>query len=82
MTNTLAGSESPHKTPAEAADWLRVRTPTMAQWRWKGGGPRFIRLSARKILYRLEDLEAFTAERTFVSTSDQGQSVTTPSRSG
>lgn len=41
----------------------RITERTMAQWRWKKHGPKATLLGA-KILYALEDVEAFeTAER-------------------
>ena len=36
---------------------------TLAQWRCKGVGPRFVKLS-RRVLYRGSDLNAFLEERT------------------
>ena len=30
-------------TPREAAEYLRLSVETLAQWRWKGAGPTFIR---------------------------------------
>jgi hypothetical protein len=35
-----------------------------------GGGPKFLRPSKRKILYRKSDLDVWAAERTFTSTSE------------
>ena len=35
---------------------------TLERWRWLGEGPRFLKLGGR-VLYRLEDVEAFEAEQ-------------------
>jgi hypothetical protein len=35
---------------------------TLERWRWLGQGPRFLKLGGR-VAYRLEDIEAFEAER-------------------
>ncbi|QSV44422.1 helix-turn-helix domain-containing protein [Geobacter benzoatilyticus] len=42
--------------------------------RWAGGGPPFIKLSGR-VLYRVEDLDAFFAGRVRRSTADPGPAV-------
>ena len=47
-----------HLLPAEAAARLRATTGTLANWRVKGCGPRFIKLG-RKVLYPLAELEAW-----------------------
>lgn len=51
-------------TIAEAAAFLKVKTKTLANWRWhQKRGPKFIRLdpnSRRPVIrYRKSDLEAF-----------------------
>jgi hypothetical protein len=39
--------------------WRNVVTPkTLANWRWGGVGPEFIKVGTR-VLYRLEDVEKF-----------------------
>lgn len=35
---------------------------TLEQWRWRGVGPRYLKLGGR-VIYRLKDVEAFEAER-------------------
>jgi predicted DNA-binding transcriptional regulator AlpA len=59
-------------TPAETADKLRVTQRTLADWRYRGYGPRFVRLSGRAVRYRESDLDAFVDGRTVHSTSDAG----------
>ena len=41
---------------------------TLERWRWLGEGPRFLKLGGR-VVYRLEDIEAFEAEKLRSSTS-------------
>jgi hypothetical protein len=53
---------------AEAATYLRSSTSTLAKLRCYGGGPQFIRQSARKVLYRRTDLDTWLAERSRTST--------------
>ncbi len=50
-------------TEKEAAEWARMAPRTLQLWRQRGEGPRFVRISARCIRYRLEDLKAWAAER-------------------
>jgi excisionase family DNA binding protein len=57
-------------TPAEAAAYLRVSKSYLDKLRVYGGGPKFLRPSKRKILYRKSDLDLWATERTFTSTSE------------
>ena len=59
-------------TPGEAAAYLRVSKGYLAKLRVEGGGPRFVRLAARVILYRPIDLLAYAESRLRSSTSDTG----------
>lgn len=59
-------------TETEAAKIVGVQPRTLQNWRYRGMGPPFLRYSARCIRYRLEDLLAWQASRSRVSTSDRG----------
>jgi len=50
-------------TAAEASELLTVSVPVMERWRRAGIGPRFIRLSVRRVGYRVSDLRAWMTER-------------------
>lgn len=50
-------------TSAETAKLLTVSAPVMERWRAAGTGPRFVRLSTRRIGYRVADLRAWMADR-------------------
>ena len=41
----------------------------MERWRWTGEGPQFVKLGGR-VLYRLEDVEAYEREQIRQSTAD------------
>lgn len=56
---------------AEAAAYLRTSPSSLAKWRMFGGGPVFIRQSARKTLYRRADLDRWLSDRAFGSTSSE-----------
>ncbi len=55
-----------------SANYLGVEESTLQAWRSRGGGPRFVKINGRICRYRLEDLDAWIAERLRVSTSDPG----------
>ena len=50
------------KEPA-AAEILDVTARAMQEWRRRGTGPPYVRISSRCIRYRPEDLSAWAAER-------------------
>lgn len=49
-------------TEQEAADWLEMKAQTLAYWRMKGKGPRYLKLPTGTIRYDFEDLKSW-AER-------------------
>ena len=53
----------------EAAAFLRLSPRTLEKQRVVGGGPRF-RKFGRRVLYAVEDLEAWSSARAFEMTSD------------
>ena len=54
---------------------------TLERWRWLGEGPRFLKLGGR-VLYRLEDVEAFEAEQVRQSTPRTSRSSSRDTRGG
>lgn len=44
-------------TPAEVAKALHTTTASLAQKRYRGDGPRFVRAGRRRVLYRWADIE-------------------------
>lgn len=54
----------------EAARLVGLGIRTMQQLRAEGTGPRFVRLSARRLGYSLDDLRDWIASRSASSTSD------------
>ena len=63
ITAAPAMNELQVLTLSEASSLLSVSIPVMDRWRAAGEGPRFIRLSARRIGYRLSDLRAWIESR-------------------
>lgn len=56
--------------PAEAARLLNVSERTLEAWRYKGMGPKFLRISARCIRYRPQDILDWQENRLRRSTSE------------
>ena len=56
-------------TNDEAAAFLRLSPRTMEKQRVMGGGPRY-RKFGRRVLYAVDDLEAWANARSFEMTSD------------
>ena len=50
-----------------AARW-KLKPITLAQWRWTGRGPRFLKLG-RHAFYRFKDIEAYEEEKAKQSTT-------------
>ena len=48
--------------PAQAAALLNVTPRCLQDWRLKGTGPRFIRMTPKLVQYRRSDLEKFIEE--------------------
>jgi excisionase family DNA binding protein len=61
----------PLLTQVEAARLTSVSERTLERLRVSGGGPRFVRIG-RRVLYRLQDLETFIADRVVSNTSQNG----------
>ncbi|WP_068149100.1 helix-turn-helix domain-containing protein [Rhodococcoides corynebacterioides] len=63
-------TKSPLATAAEAATYLRSTTQKLAEHRYRGTGPRFVK-HGRTVLYRWADLEAYLEAHTFQRTDDR-----------
>ena len=44
---------------SEASAHLNIAIQTLRNWRWRGIGPRFVKLGKRAVRYRRGDLDAF-----------------------
>jgi predicted DNA-binding transcriptional regulator AlpA len=56
---------------AEFAVRFGLGRRTLQRWRITGQGPRWCRLGPRRVLYRLSDVEAWAAARTFAHRADE-----------
>ncbi|CAA7619004.1 AlpA family transcriptional regulator [Magnetospirillum sp. SS-4] len=59
-----------HLNQIELAARWNISHRTLERWRWTGEGPKFLKMGGR-VVYRLEDIEAFEAERSRDSTTAQ-----------
>jgi predicted DNA-binding transcriptional regulator AlpA len=57
-------------TEKELSSWLGLSLPTLQRMRSKGGGPRFVKLSFRRVGYRPTDVESWLTARTAERISD------------
>ena len=57
---------------AEAAQFLGVSKAFLERDRWAGARIQFVRVGDRAVRYQLSELEAYIANQTRRSTSDQG----------
>lgn len=63
---------NPLLTPAEASAQLGLTPGALAQLRYTGGVPRFIKLTAKAVRYWQADLDAWIAANARISTRDYG----------
>jgi predicted site-specific integrase-resolvase len=51
-----------HLNQIELAQRWRISPRTLERWRWLGQGPQYLKIGGR-VVYRLEDIETFEAEK-------------------
>ena len=51
-----------HLNQIELARRWRLSHRTLERWRWLGEGPQYLKIGGR-VVYRLEDVEVFEADR-------------------
>jgi len=73
MLASVAAEGSEHLTLAETADWLRCSSRTLQRLLETGEGPPVVRLSERRLIFRLADVRRWVAQRT-------SRKVSSPSR--
>ena len=58
--------------PEELAKRWKITTTTLAQWRWSGRGPRYVRLGHNSF-YRPKDIEAYEEQKAKSSTTQKDE---------
>jgi len=54
----------------EAADYIGHSVRSLQNWRVRGGGPKFVKISSRSIRYRFSDLNEWIESKLVSSTSE------------
>ena len=67
-----------HLNQVELAARWKISPRTLERWRWTGEGPAFIKIGGR-VVYRLEDVEAYEVEILAGTTVKRRLSTTTTS---
>ena len=72
MNNMAPMADDPDRLidEREAAGFLCYSVRALQNWRVRGGGPRFVKVSARSIRYRRRDLNRWIEERIRSNTSE------------
>jgi hypothetical protein len=65
---------TPKLTTREASAHLKIAASTLCKMRLSGGGPPFLKLGPRRVVYDLADLEKWASACRRRSTSDTGAS--------
>lgn len=60
-----------HLSTPELARRLHLKAQTVRAWRGAGRGPQFLRVTPNRVCYRLQDVEAWEAERLAASTREE-----------
>lgn len=68
--NVLPETTSPLIAPETAAAYLRCNPRTLAEWRIRGRGPRYVR-AGRRAFYRKSDLDTWLEAHVFIATADE-----------
>lgn len=58
-----------HLNQVELSRRWSISPRTLEHWRWLGQGPRYLKIGGR-VVHRLEDVEAYEAERMHESTAE------------
>lgn len=54
----------------EAAEFLGYTIRALQNWRMRGGGPKFVKVSSRSVRYRFRDLLEWSESKLVSSTSE------------
>ncbi|MEE2529156.1 DNA-binding protein [Pseudarthrobacter sp. J75] len=58
-------------SPVALAEYLGTTTGALAQMRYRGIGPKFIKLGAKAVRYSMSDVNAWLAANTMQCTSEK-----------
>ena len=63
-----------HLNQVDLARRWSISPRTLERWRWLGQGPRYLKIGGR-VVYRLDDVEAYEARQVHTSTADVSSAV-------
>lgn len=69
MHMTVRGN-SPFGTPHEVAEYMRTTVASLATQRYKGTGPKFVKVDGKRVLYRWTDVDEYIESRLMTRTDD------------
>jgi len=55
-------------TPKQVAEALHTTPASLAQMRYRGNGPKFVRVGQRRVLYRWVDVEQWITDSVHIRT--------------
>lgn len=64
-------AHTPLGTPKEVAAYMRTTVASLATQRYKGVGPKFVKVDGKRVLYRWTDVEEYVESRLMTRTDDQ-----------
>jgi predicted DNA-binding transcriptional regulator AlpA len=79
MSNNLTGLPQRYLRTPEASRFVGLSIRTLEKHRIYGTGPRYSKLGGR-VVYRVEDLQAWVESGTKASTSDPGRATVLPAK--
>ena len=61
-----------HLRPKDLSARWHITTRTLDNWRWRGEGPRYLKIGGRRVVYRLEDIEAYELDQLRLTEPEPG----------
>lgn len=67
---------TPLMTEKDLSHYLSVTPSCLQAWRYRGGGPQFVKFSDRCVRYRRDDVDCWLDDRVCSSTTDTPSDAT------
>jgi hypothetical protein len=68
------GKPTRHLNQVDLARRWSISPRTLERWRWLGQGPNYLKVGGR-VVYRLDDIDAYEAKHLHTGTSNVGQPI-------
>lgn len=66
----MSGTNPEMLDARQFAEYVHITPDTAAQWRYKGIGPKFVKIGPRRVLYRRTDVDSWLDAQTVQSTAE------------